>query len=165
MMTEVLSQKEKELIAVGAAVSAGCAMCSNHHFKQAFKRGATKDEVHHAVIAATAVMEDSMGDLQRTTHRLMDMEPQESHISDVETTEKLTALIKLAAAVAVNNVIYSKRYIGIADKLGASSRELHSTIKLVRVIQKRAGKFVDEAIEEAFEVIGVKNNSHEVSNV
>ena len=164
-MTEVLSQKEKELIAVGAAVSAGCAMCSNHHFKQAFKRGATKDEVHHAVIAATAVMEDSMGDLQRTTHRLMDMELQESHISDVETTEKLTALIKLAAAVAVNNVIYSKRYIGIADKLGASSRELHSTIKLVRVIQKRAGKFVDEAIEEAFEVIGVKNNSHEVSEV
>ncbi len=128
MKTEMLSQKEKELVAVGAAVSAGCAMCSNHHLKQVFKRGAAKDEVHYAVIAATAVIEDSMEDVQYSAYRLMDIERQEVPIGKVETTETLTALIKPAAAVAVNNVINSKRYIGIADKLGASSRELHSTI-------------------------------------
>lgn len=149
MTTEVLTQKEKELIAVGTAVSAGCVKCSNYHFKQAFEQGASQDEVHHAVIAATAVIEDSVENLQHTAYRLMDIERQEVTVGDIEISNTLTALIKLAAAVAVNNVINVKKYIEIADELGASSSETHLTIKLAKVIQKRAGKFVDEAIEEA----------------
>ena len=39
MTKEVLSQKEKELIAVGGSVAAGCVKCSHCHFKQAFEHG------------------------------------------------------------------------------------------------------------------------------
>ena len=51
-----LSQKEKELIACGASVSAGCQKCANYHFKQAFEEGATKDEIQQAVTAATCII-------------------------------------------------------------------------------------------------------------
>ena len=148
MKAEVLTQKEKELIAVGAAVSGGCVKCSNYHFKQAIEQGASKDEVHQAVMAATTVIESSVEILQRTAYSLMNIERQAVTVRDIETSEPLTALIKLASAVAANNVANVKRYIGIADELGSSSSEINLTIRLARVIQKRAGKFVDEAIAE-----------------
>ena len=149
MTTQVLTQKEKELIAVGGSVSAGCVKCSNYHFKQAFEQGASKDEVHHAVVAATAVIYDSLEISQRNAFRLMDIERQEVMVGGDEAEDALTTLIKLAAAVAVNNVINVKRYIEIADKLGIPSSKVHLTIKLARVIQNRAGDFVEEAIDEA----------------
>ena len=94
MTKEVLSQKEKELIAVGGSVAAGCVKCSHYHFRQAFEQGASQDEV------------------------------------------------------AVNNVANTRRHIEAANRLGASSAEIHLAIKLAKVIQNRAGEFVDEEIEE-----------------
>ena len=149
MTTQVLTQKEKELIAVGGSVSAGCVKCSNYHFKQAFEQGASMDEVHRAVVAATAVIYNSVEISQRNAFRLMDIERQEVMVGGDEAEGALTTLIKLAAAVAVNNVINVKRYIEIADKLGVSSSKVHLTIKLAQVIQNRAGEFIEEAIGEA----------------
>lgn len=94
MTKEVLSQKEKELIAVGGSIAAGCVKCSHYHFRQAFEQGASQDEV------------------------------------------------------AVNNVANTRRHIEAANRLGASSVEIHLAIKLAKVIQNRAGEFVDEEIEE-----------------
>ena len=74
MTKELLSQKEKELIAVGGSVAAGCVKCSHYHFRQAFEQGASQDEVLRAVIEATAVINDSVVILQRTAYELMDVE-------------------------------------------------------------------------------------------
>ena len=148
MTREVLSQKEKELIAVGGSVSAGCVKCSHYHFKQAFEQGASRDEVLHAVIAATEVISDSAEILQRTAYELMGIKRREVTTGAADASDSLTALIKLAAAVAVNNVVNTKRYIDAASRLGAPSSEIHLAIKLAKVIQNRAGEFVDEAIEE-----------------
>lgn len=148
MTKEVLSQKEKELIAVGGSVAAGCVKCSHYHFRQAFEQGANQDEVLRAVIGATEVINDSMEILQSTAYELMDIERDEVTTGTNEATDSLTALIKLAAAVAVNNVANTRRHIEAANRLGASSAEIHLAIKLAKVIQNRAGEFVDEEIEE-----------------
>jgi AhpD family alkylhydroperoxidase len=148
MTKEVLSQKEKELIAVGGSVAAGCVKCSHYHFRQAFEQGANQDEVLRAVIGATEVIKDSVEILQHTAYELMDVERDEVTTGINEATDSLTVLIKLAAAVAVNNVANTRRHIEVANRLGASSAEIHLAIKLAKVIQNRAGKFVDEEIEE-----------------
>jgi AhpD family alkylhydroperoxidase len=148
MTKEVLSQKEKELIAVGGSVAAGCVKCSHYHFRQAFEQGASQDEVLRAVIGATEVINDSVEILQRTAYELMDVERDKVTTFIDKSTDSLTALIKLAAAVAVNNVANTRRHIEAANRLGASPAEIHLTIKLAKVIQNRAGEFVDEEIEE-----------------
>ena len=148
MTKEVLSQKEKELIAVGGSVAAGCVKCSHYHFRQAFEQGANQDEVLRTVIGATEVINDSVEILQRTAYDLMDIERDKATTGTNEPTDSLAALIKLAAAVAANNVANTKRYIEAADQLGASSAEIHLAIKLAKVIRNRAGEFVDEEIEE-----------------
>jgi AhpD family alkylhydroperoxidase len=118
MTKEVLSQKEKELIAVGGSVAAGCVKCSHYHFRQAFEQGASQDEVLRAVIGATEVINDSMEILQSTAYELMDIERDEVTTGTNEATDSLTALIKLAAAVAVNNVANTRRHIEAANRLG-----------------------------------------------
>lgn len=44
-----LSLKQKELIAVGIAVTIRCSTCLRHHIEMALKAGATKDEILEAV--------------------------------------------------------------------------------------------------------------------
>ena len=151
MNTKVLTQKEKELIAVGASISGGCVKCSNYHFKQAFEHGANKDDVHQAVLAATSIIESSVENLQRTAYCLMNIERQAATVRDIDLSDALTAHVMLASAVAANNVANVKKYIGIAGKLGSSPSEIHLTVKLARVIQKRAGEFVDEAIADVLQ--------------
>ena len=121
MTKEVISQKEKELIAIGGSIAAGCVKCSHYHCRQAFEQGANRDEVLSAVIGATKVINDSVEILQRTAYELMDIERDNVTTGTSEATDSLTALIKLAAAVAVNSVADTRRYIEAANRLGASS--------------------------------------------
>jgi len=48
----------------------------------------------------------------------------------------------------VNNVANTRRHIEAANRLGVSPAEIHLAIKLAKVMQNRAGEFVDEVIEE-----------------
>lgn len=149
MTNHRLSQKEKELIAVGISVSAGCIKCSNYHFKQAFEEGATQDEVHQAVLAANDVIASSDEILLRNAYRLMGLTREEQPDIKAEPEDILIALIQIGAAVAANNEPNSKKYISIAQSLGASSSEIHLAIKMAKHILERAGEFADEAIAEA----------------
>ncbi len=50
-----LSHKEKELVAVGASVAAGCIPCTRYHIEEVRATGATTDEITHAIEAALCV--------------------------------------------------------------------------------------------------------------
>jgi len=44
MSEKRLTPKEKELVAVGAAISAGCIRCAHYHFKKVFEKWANLKE-------------------------------------------------------------------------------------------------------------------------
>lgn len=50
-----LSPREKELVAVGAAVAANCIPCLRAHFANAVAAGVTLEEIKAAVVLALAV--------------------------------------------------------------------------------------------------------------
>jgi AhpD family alkylhydroperoxidase len=54
--TGTLSWKEKELIAIGVALGAGCERCYKFHLERAIKAGATEEEVREAIGIAEVVM-------------------------------------------------------------------------------------------------------------
>ena len=51
-----MDEKLKELIALGASVSAHCFPCLDFHLKEARKFGATEEEIHEAVRVGLLVM-------------------------------------------------------------------------------------------------------------
>jgi AhpD family alkylhydroperoxidase len=51
----VLDKKTKALIALSCSVMADCVPCINHHYKEAVKAGATKDEIAEALAISMSV--------------------------------------------------------------------------------------------------------------
>jgi AhpD family alkylhydroperoxidase len=53
--TNILDKKTKELIAVSCSVMADCIPCIHHHYKEAIKAGATKEEISEALAISMSV--------------------------------------------------------------------------------------------------------------
>lgn len=54
-----MSNKDKELIAIGASITAHCFPCLDFHLAEARKFGATEDEINDAVQVGIQVMNGS----------------------------------------------------------------------------------------------------------
>ncbi|MEH6578865.1 MAG: carboxymuconolactone decarboxylase family protein [Amphritea sp.] len=148
MTTEILTQKDKELIAVGTAVSAGCQRCCDYHFKRVFEVGASLDEVKMAVIDATDSISHADEMMQRKAYALLDISRPEADITNTA-INRISALVKLGAAVASNCTPTIMQAIGAARAIDISQDEMMVTIKLAKMILRKAGQFADKAIEEA----------------
>lgn len=144
-----LTDKEEEIVAVGAAVSAGCRRCCNYHFKTAFENGATPEEVTKAVLAATCVINGSAEVMQRKAYSLMKVKRAEVQESCTDSLDRMTLLVKIGAAVASNCTTTIKRYIEMAKSDGIDHDEIAAAIRLAQIILKRASEFADEAVSES----------------
>ncbi len=148
MTSETLIQKEKELIAVACAVSAGCQRCSNHHFKKVFEVGASLKEVQKAVADATTAIHHADEMMQRKAYALMGVSRQEVPLT-IDSADRLTALVKLGAAVASNCTPTILEHLASAQSSGATESEIKVTVKLAKMVLGKASEFADQAISEA----------------
>lgn len=148
MSKPTLTDKDEELISVGASVSAGCLRCCNDHFKAVMEEGATVEEVANAVAAATCVITDAAEIMQRRAYSLMRVKRDDVPEHCTETLGRMTLLVKIAAAVASNCTTTIKKYIEMAESDGIDPDEITAAIRLAQKILKRAGEFADEAIVE-----------------
>lgn len=141
-----LTPKEKELVAVGAAISAGCIRCAHYHFKKVFQEGATLAEVKNAAADATLVIKNTQETMLRTAYSLMKAERERVVLHEYESTDRMSSLVKIGAAVAGNCTTSIKKYIELAKSLEITSREIIVAVKLGKAILQKAGEFADEAI-------------------
>ena len=151
MTTEILNQMEKELIAVGCAVSAGCQRCCNYHFKKVFEVGANLEEVKKAVQDATSTIHHADEMMQRKAYALMEIHRQELPLT-IEAVDRMAALVKLGAAVASNCSPTITEHLTAARSARATDSELKVTVKLAKMILGKAGEFADQAISDALGV-------------
>jgi len=148
-----LTAKEKELIAVGTAVSAGCQRCCNYHFKQVFEEGATVDEVEAAVASSALVIQHADEQMQRKAYVLMSIEREEQELDDKGDTEQIALLVKVGAAVASNCSPTIEHYIAAAKAMDIEIGNIRYAIKIAKMILGKAGEFADEAIAEVIEKV------------
>ncbi len=147
MSIEILTQKDKELIAVGTAVSAGCQRCCDYHFRRVLEVGASLDEVKMAVIDATGSISHADEMMQRKAYELMDISRTNVDVSD-KAGSRISALIKLGAAVASNCTPSIIQAIETARSADVSRDEMMVCIKLSKMVLRKAGEFASEAIDE-----------------
>jgi AhpD family alkylhydroperoxidase len=69
----VLDRKTKELIAIGASLTAKCQGCIEGHVKKALKFGATRDEISEAIAIAIGVNAAAVVDLTDIAADNMDL--------------------------------------------------------------------------------------------
>ncbi len=148
-MTEVrLSRKEKELIAVGAAVAAGCQKCADYHFNKIFEVGVTLPEVKKAVADAACVIDSARESMQGKAYALLKIPRGEVAECCVDSSERVAVLVKLGAAVAVNCTSNISKHMQLAQSLGVTDHEITVVTGIAKAVRNKAGEFADQAISQ-----------------
>ena len=66
-----LTDKEKELVAIGASIGGNCIPCLEHHYKKCIELGCSKEDVQEAFDMAKKVKETPNKEIYKTAARLI----------------------------------------------------------------------------------------------
>jgi len=140
-----LRLKERELIAVGASVAAGCKPCTDYHFKAAREAKLNDDEIRQAINNAMSVRQSALEimkdyGLQHLGEGLDGPADKGGQGTGIE------ELVAVAAAFAVNCTSNLERHLGAAETLGITDDEIDEVIKLARFIKGKAASHVEKIV-------------------
>jgi AhpD family alkylhydroperoxidase len=131
-----LSSEQKELVAVGASVGAGCQPCVSHHLKAGAKAGLDEEQLLAAVTSAERVTAEAvvaMGD-----HARAKLGPSVTVPAMLSRLDE--ALASFGAALGANDVTNIERQLRAAAELGASRPQLQQAIETAQTVQEKAAR-------------------------
>jgi AhpD family alkylhydroperoxidase len=137
-----LTRKEKELIAVGASIAAGCQPCTAHHFKAAREAGATEAEIRQTVDEALSVRDRATKIMARVAEKHLG---NEAPLDEQQASSKplMGALVSIGAALAVNCTTSLEAHLQAVRAAGATDRQIQTALGIARNIKKVAGEKVE----------------------
>ena len=142
---EILTQKEKELVALAASIASGCVPCTMHHIKAVREVGASEAEVLGATRIALDVRDNATEMIAEVAQGSLNYEyPGKARSSSLE--RPIDYLIALGAALACNSVAGLEYYLATARTTGASTHQIQTAIGIARSIRKSAAEKADSRI-------------------
>ena len=146
-----IADVEKELIAVGISVAAGCKPCVDYHLKAVRRAGASDDEIEHAIADAVAVREDATRIIEDYTLRQLDGAGVSNDPRPDEEADRMQVAVSIGAAFAVNCTSSLQRYLTIAESLGISQQDIEEIAKLAAFIKGKAASHGERLVGMAEE--------------
>ena len=135
-LEQKLSLQQKELVAVGASVGAGCHPCVDHHLKAGAKAGLDGEQLLAAVTSAERVAAEAavlMGD-----HVRAKLDPTVAEPALLSRLEE--ALTSLGAALGANDATNIERQLRTALDSGATKLQLQQAIETAKTVQENAAR-------------------------
>ncbi len=138
----MFSDKDRELISIGASLAAGCQPCARFHLRAALIAGASGAEIDRAV-------NDALGVSRHATEQMAELARQ--YLGDVhpDTTSQgnplLRELVSISAACAVNSIPDFETHLAAAREHGATKGQILSAIKIASAVKGTAERKVEEA--------------------
>ena len=145
---ERLSQKEKELIAVGVPVAVGCQPCTTHHFKAVREAGVTEAEIRQAVDDALCVRNNATKIMTGLAEKHLG---NGSEAKEPCCSEKslIGELVSIGTALAVNCTTNLETHLQAARTAGATDHQIQTALGIARNIKKVAGEKAEAAVKAA----------------
>jgi AhpD family alkylhydroperoxidase len=147
-MNARLSAKEKELVAVGASVAAGCIPCTEYHLKEVRAAGATIEEITQALDAALCVKGSTRGIMEKVAYEALDVPKEEQPSCCIGPTDRMKELVSIAAAVAVNCPTNFHKHVSAGRTVGVRDEEIQLVAGLAKMIRAKAMEKIDDAVKE-----------------
>jgi AhpD family alkylhydroperoxidase len=129
-----LSQQDKELVALGASVGAGCHPCVDYHLKAAKKAALADDRVRTAITSVQLVAAQAAEQLARHLQRQLGAEDLTPGAPGARDTE----LSALGAAIGANDRTNIERHMTAAAALGVSPSHLQQALDIAQTVQTNA---------------------------
>jgi AhpD family alkylhydroperoxidase len=134
----ILTQKEKELIAIGASIAAGCQPCTGHHFKAARQARATEAEIRQAVDAALGVRNSATQIMTGLAEKHLGNRQEVEPCCSSQTL--IGELVSVGAALAVNCTTNLETHLQAARTVDATDRQIQTALGVARAIKKVAAQ-------------------------
>jgi len=142
-----LSVEERELVAVGASIGAGCHPCVKYHIKAGTDAGLAGGRVLAAVTSAERVAAEAAERMHVHARAQLGAEPalpaEVSPLDDV--------LASFGAALAANDLANIERHLQAASELGVSRSQLREAIEVTQKVQQNAARIHVEKAERLLE--------------
>lgn len=147
-----LEQKDKELVAIGASIGAGCGPCIDHHIPAGRDAGLTEPELTRAVEVAEAAHRVAVGLLSRRSHELL-------HSAEAPTGGSVQAppssrpdeLVALGASIGSNCHPLLEQHMTRALEQGLTASQMRSVIKMAEIVQQHAAEITAKKASAAIE--------------
>ena len=136
MAIDQLSSEQKELVAVGASVGAGCQPCVSHHLQAGVKAGLNAERLLAAATSAERVSAEAA--VAMADHVRVKLGPGVTSPALLSRLEE--ALASLGAALGANDVTNIERQLRAAVGLGASRSQLQQAIATAHTVQENAAR-------------------------
>jgi AhpD family alkylhydroperoxidase len=133
----MLSDKDQELIAVGASIASGCRPCTAYHFRAARIAGANEQEIREAAEDALCVRNRATEIMTRLSGAQSGDAPT-PETTGGETKTLVRELVAVGAAFAVNCTANLERHLAAARQQGATDDQLLTALKIAGAIKNTA---------------------------
>ncbi len=143
-----LSHRERELVAVGASIGAGCQPCTRYHVGEALQSGLSPAEVQRALEEAAAVHERALQLLAATGRRAIGLDGREPEAAALP-ADIPQALARIGAAGGCNSAALLAEYLKTGRWLGLSLEQAREALGVTQAVKKAAAGFLQQAIEQA----------------
>jgi AhpD family alkylhydroperoxidase len=141
-----LTPREKELVAIGISVAAGCKPCTDHHAAVARKARASDEEIRRAAEVALAVRRNATDIMEAYALAHLGEDRDVAGFGLLEEPNRITALVCLGAAFAVNCVASLEHHLAAAMEAGVPDDEIKQVTALAAFIKQKAASHVERLI-------------------
>ncbi|MDP3940415.1 MAG: carboxymuconolactone decarboxylase family protein [Deltaproteobacteria bacterium] len=145
---EALINKEKALVALSAAMGAGCRTCAKGLHPMAQEAGATNDEIERSLRVGVEMRQYATTTVRREVDALLGRQLLEESVPCTPTELRLEELCRVAAAVGANSSPDARRHIEAAIAAGSTEAGIELAMALARKVRSKAASFSDSEIGE-----------------
>lgn len=143
-----LSDKEREHVAIGAAIGAGCRPCTRHHVNAALKAGLSKDDIRTAAEEAEALRVEAAASVADYARGLLSDGEKRAH-DFADTCERSQALVRIGAATGGNAGPFLSEILTRARGLGLTDDVLREAVEVAGMVKRMAGNFFEKDAQRA----------------
>ena len=145
---ETLTVEQKELVAVGASVGAGCHPCVRHHIKAAVMAGVDEQRVLAALATSDRIAAEAVERMGPYSREVLGVEPTARAAAGSSLDD---ALAGFGAAIAANDAAAINGQLLAARAAGASISQLETAIETAANVQRNAARI---HVREAERLVG-----------
>src|SRR5512133_657550 len=150
-----LSAEQKELVAVGASIGAGCQPCVSHHLKAGAQTGLGGERLLAAVVSAERVSAEAAVAIRNHARAQLD-----TNVSSPALLSRLEeALASFGAALGANDPTNIERQLRAAADLGASHSQLQEALDTAHNVQENAARIHLREAERLLDEVAVPATS------
>ena len=141
-----ITPKEKELVAIGISVAAGCKPCTDHHVSVARKARATDNEMKQAVEDSLLIRRRAADIMEAHALDHLDDGREPMVFGSLGEPKRIELLVSVGAAFAVNCTSSLENSLTAAEAAGVPQDDIMQVVRLAAVIRQKASSHVERLV-------------------